>query len=180
MEKKSGISFSNLKNKFPEIKKKAFGTEGIIIGITIVVLLFLTVIIVQSCTPRRGGIIYGMCREFLQLQLPFPDTIKHTEIEIYRKAVRIYFTHTDGFGEYQLEMTECSFMQDPQQGVQLESVFFDYVKDVTQKERAPGRGKLYAVEQKHIDLFNKSRSPEAMLSGNPDFIIPDDALLYYY
>lgn len=161
-----------LKKIWPLIKKNFTGTQGIVLGTVIFSFLFLTVIIVQSCTPRKGTILYGMCGSFLEQQVIFPETIQHSTVEQYRKAVRIYFTHIDGFGEYQLEFIECSFFQDPAQGVQMESVYFDSVKDVTQKERAPGKGRLYKVEQKYIDLFNRSQSPKAIVYSNPNLELP--------
>ena len=161
-----------LKENWPTIKKKALGTEGIVIGVTIFAFLFLTVIIVQSCTPRKGTIVYGICSAFLEQQIPFPETIKHTTVEQYRKAVRIYFTHIDGFGEYQLESIECTFVQHPQKGVQLELVFFDHVQRSTEKVRADGKGRRYLVKQQYIDAFNKSLSPAAIVSQEPDLSLP--------
>lgn len=165
----------SFKENWPDIKKKATGTQGIVWGTSVFGLIFLVVIIVQTCTPRQGNILYGMCREFLTLQLPFPHTMQQNTLAFYPSGVRIYYTHIDGFGEYQLEMVECAFYQDPTNGVQIENVFFNYVKDVTEKERAPGKGRLYAVKKEVIDLFNKSRSPAAMVkSEDMDLSIPDD------
>lgn len=169
-----------LKDNYPEIKRRATGTEGIVYGVCFFGLVFVIMIIVQSCTPRTGNILYGMCSQFLQMQLQFPETIKHKDIELYRKAARIYYTHIDGFGEYQLESIECAFYQDDVKGVQLESVFFSKVKEVTSKSRTAGKGSLYAVEKKYIDRFNESRSPAAIMGAEPDLTIPDDATLSYY
>lgn len=174
------ILYKQIKDNWPEIKERATGTEGIIYGAMIVVVLFIITIIVQSCAPQRGNILYAMCSDFLKLHIPYPTTIKETRVDFYRKAVRIYYTHIDAFGEYQLETVECSFFQDENLGVQLESVFYDSVKEVTNKVRTPGKGKVYEVTRKNIDLFNKSRSPAAMLSLEPDLIIPDETILMYY
>ena len=182
--KKPKINFKELKQKlkdnYPEIKKRATGTEGIVYGACLFAFVFLILIIVQSCTPRTGNILYGMCSQFLQLQVQFPETIQHKDIELYRRAARIYYTHIDGFGEYQLEMIECSFYQDDIKGVQLESVFFNKVKEVTSKTRAEGKGRLYPVEKKYIDSFNISRSPAAIMGAEPNLEIPEDATLSYY
>ena len=160
-------------NKIPW-KKKLFGTQGLIGGVVVFIVFFVIVMIVQSCTPAKGTILYGLCGAFLEQQVPFPHTLKHTSVEQYPKAIRIYFTHIDGFGEYQFEMTECTFRQDPQSGVQLERVFFNYVKDVTKKERMRGKGRLYDTRQEVIDLFNMSQSPLSILSNNPDLTLPQD------
>ena len=167
------------KENWPEIKEKATGTNGIITGAVIFSLLFIVLLIVQSCTPRKGNILYGMCGEFLTLQVPFPLTITQREIEMYSNGVRIYFTHVDAFGGYQLEMTECIFRQDPQAGVQLDRVYFNYMKDITYRERVPGKGRLYQVQQKHIDAFNKSKGPAAILLNEPNLEIPEGAAVFY-
>ena len=179
-KKNAKILYKQIKDNWPEIKERALGTEGIIYGSIIVVVLFIITITVQSCTPRKGNILYGMCSEYLKLHIPYPDTIKMTQIDFYRKAVRIYYTHIDAFGEYQLEAVECVFYQDEERGVQLENVFYDNVKEVTKKTRAPGKGKLYEVTKENIDLFNNSRSPAAMMAIENDLIIPDGTAVMYY
>lgn len=160
------------KENWPAFKEWAGSTEGIIIGTITIIILFIILMTVQSCTPQRGTILYGLCRSFLELHIPFPETINHKSVEQYRKAVRVYYTHIDGFGEYQLELVECVFRQDPEAGVQMEKAFFDHVKPATKKVRAQGKGKLFEVEQQHVDLFNKSRSPAAIMSQEPDLILP--------
>ena len=158
--------------KKTDFKKKLLGTEGIIAGCVIFGLIFLVVIIVQSCTPRKGGVIYGMCGAFLEQQVTFPETISHTSVEQYPRAVRIYFTHIDGFGQYQFEMVECAFIQDAQKGIQLERAFFNYIKSITETERVAGKGRLYEVKQEHIELFNRSGSPETIRAYKPDVSLP--------
>lgn len=169
----SGNFLQNLKENLPEIKKKAFGTQGIIISSVIFAFLFLVVIVVQSCTPQKGSILYGMCGAFLEQELTYPETIKHSNVEQYRKAVRIYYTHIDAFGQYQLEMVECSFLQDAEKGVRLESVVFDRVRDSTKKTPVTGKGRLFEVKQKYIDQFNQSESPAAILLNEPDLTLPE-------
>lgn len=162
-----------------KLKKKLLSTKFIIWSASVFGFLFLIFIIVQSCAPRKGNILYGMCLSFLELQVPFPETIEPKEIEFYRKGTRIYFTHLDGYGEYRLETLECAFEQDPQKGVQLESAYFNYVKPSTNKERIIGKGRLYAVKQEEIDLFNRSLSPAAILQ-DIDLSLPDDTIIRAY
>ncbi|HPD83040.1 MAG: hypothetical protein R3D88_03915 [Alphaproteobacteria bacterium] len=160
------------KNNLASLKEKLFGTQGLITGSVIFGLLFIIVIIFQSCAPRKGTILYGLCSAFLEQQIPFPETIKHTSVEQYPKAVRIYFTYIDGFGQYQFEMTECSFKNDAQNNILLDRVFFNYIKDITEKERVAGKGRLYEVKKDSIDLFNRSQSPAVIISQDPDLSLP--------
>ena len=151
-------------------------TKGIAIGVGGFIVISLILMIISGATPAKGNILYGMCSKFLELQLPFPETIEQKEIELYRKAVRINYTHLDGFGEYRLEMIECAFTQDPEQGVQMKDAFFNYVKPITEKERVEGKGRFYRVKQEDIDLFNRSKSPAAILS-DIDLSIPEGAII---
>ncbi len=164
---------------FKAIKKKYFTTKTMVISIAAFAVISIILIGVQSMTPRKGNILYGMCSKFLELQIKFPETIQEKEIELYRKAVRISYTYLDGFGEYRLETIECAFLQDPDNGVQLEDVFFNYVKPVTYNERLVGKGRLYRVKKEQIDMFNRSRSPAAILD-DIDLSIPDGAIVRAY
>lgn len=164
--------FGCLKRNWPAIQKKATSTEGIKYGIGGLVFIFIFFVLVQSCTPRKGTLLYGICKSFLEQQIPYPHTIYYARVEQYRKALRIYYNHLDSFGQYQREMIECSFFQDPVKGVQVEAIYIDAIKPITKKERAPGKGRLYQVEKKYIDLFNNSLSPSAIMSQEPDLTLP--------
>lgn len=166
-QQKPKINFSNLKEKLTSTKALISGTVG-------VVLVLLVVMIVQSCTPRKGSIIYGLCGTFLEQQITFPQTLNYTSVEQYPVAVRIYYTYTDTFGQYQFNRIECTFRQDSEKGVQLERVFFDAVNAITETERVKGKGRLYEVKREYIDLFNKSQSAVSILSQNPDLTLPQN------
>ncbi|MCI5060373.1 MAG: hypothetical protein MRY79_04795 [Alphaproteobacteria bacterium] len=162
-----------VKDNWPEIKEWASSTEGIVVGALSVIVLFVIVSIVQSCTPRKGTILYGMCGAFLEQQVPYPETIQHSHVEQYRKAVRIYYTHTDSFGQYMMRKIECAFVQDPEKGVQLESVILDHIDHITHNKPIVGKGKLYQVRQEYVDKFNESKSPSAILLNEPNIILPE-------
>ena len=161
------------------LKDKFFTTKNIVIGVVAFIVLSLILMIISASTPAKGNILYGMCSKFLEMQLPFPETIQQKEIELYAAGVRIYYTHLDGFGEYRLEMVECAFNQHPERGVQMKDVFFNYVKPATEKERIAGKGRLYRVKKENIDLFNRSKSPAAILE-DIDLSIPEGALVRAY
>ncbi len=157
-----------------DLKKKLTSPKGIIGGTVTLFLIFGLILIVQSCTPKKGNLLYGICAGFLEQQIPFPKTLKHTSVEQYPKALRIYFTHIDAFGQYQFEMTECTFVQHPQNGVQLDRVFFNQIKDVTEKERVDGKGRLYEVKREVLELFNRSKSSKSIMSQNPNLNLPQN------
>lgn len=154
------------------IKNILLGTKGIITMAVVFGLTFIIVLIVQSCTPQNGSLIYGICKGFLEQQIAFPHTLTYTNVEQYPKAVRIYYTHVDSYGQYQFELIECSFVQDPKNGVQLDKVYFNNIKPVTKAEQLEGKGRLYGVRKEVIDLFNKSQSASAIMSQDPDLSLP--------
>lgn len=163
----------DFKKKLKEIdltvlKTQAFSTKGIIVIASVLILSFGAYSVLQSIAPKKAPLLYAICSGFLEQQVTFPKTLRHTSVEQYSKATRIYFTHTDAFGQYQFEMTECTFKQDPKQGVLLDRVFFNQVKDVSKKERVAGKGRLYEVKPEVIELFNRSKSASGIMSQNPD------------
>jgi hypothetical protein len=163
----------DLKNKLSDIDVKALksfatSTKGIIVIACTLIFLFGVYSIIQSLAPKRAPLLYAVCSGFLEQQVTFPKTLKHTAVEQYSKALRIYYTHIDAFGQYQFEMTECTFKQDPQKGFMLDRVFFNQVKEVTEKDRLAGKGRLYEVKKEFIDLFNTSKSASSIMSQNPD------------
>lgn len=164
------FSFKNL--DIAKLKTQISSTKFIISATSIIVLGGIILTLIQSCAPRQGSFLYGVCGTFLEKQIAFPHTLQHTSVEQYKQALRIYFTHIDSFGQYQFEMIECTFRQDPEKGFLLNQVFFNYVKSITEKERIPGKGRLYAVRQEVIDLFNQSNSAKTIMSQNPDLSLP--------
>ena len=82
----------------------------------------LLVLAVFSCQPAKGSMAYGICSTFLELNSEYPHTIHHVDLEGSMTAVRIYFTSTDPFGEYKLEMIECTFGPDEAMGMKLTQV----------------------------------------------------------
>lgn len=141
---------------------------GIAFGI-----MFFIFLVMKACEPAKGSILYGVCGSFLEQQIEFPETIEKNYVEQYSAGVRIYYSHIDGFGQYLTEFIECSFENVPQKGTQLQGVVFNTIKASTKKTPVKNKGRLYAVEQKYIDLFNESHSLEAIAEQpNLDLTLP--------
>lgn len=162
------------------IKKNAFTKMGVIVMAAGLFVLLIGFVIFQSMQPKKGNLIYGMCSIFLEQQTTFPDTLEHTYVEMYRRAVRIYYQNIDAYGQYNFSYVECSFNQDPQEGVQLENVIFKSpVKDITEKFYDKERKRsFYRVKKEHIDLFNQSKSPLAIMSTDPEFLLPTPKAMF--
>lgn len=90
--------------------------------------------------PYKGGMAYGLCKVFLELNIRYPQTIRYSTVEEFDSSVRIWYTQVDSFGEYRLEPIQCFFKPDDQYG----SVF----EKVTINRRL--------VDQEIVDDFNKT------------------------
>ena len=97
-----------------KLKQVGLGTLGFI--------LVFTVLSIFSCQPKDGPMSYGICSTFLEMNTPYPNTLEYTELEGSKTALRIYFTSIDPFGEYKLEMMECTFGPDEAGGMKLTQV----------------------------------------------------------
>lgn len=65
--------------------------------------------------PFTGGIGYGICKTYLELNVPYPQTLLLSEVVVTRNgSVRIWYTHIDAFGSYRLDSFQCTFAVDEQ------------------------------------------------------------------
>jgi len=118
-----------------------------------VVVILLTIFSMQ---PKKGPMSYGICSTFLEMMTPYPNTLHYDAIEGSRTALRIYYTAIDPFGEYKLEMIECSFGPDEAGGMKLTQVT---------RNRRP-------VDIAIIDKFNKTLP--IIMASDPYLVIPPD------
>jgi hypothetical protein len=88
-------------------------------------IVFLILIIMFGCAPRKGTMMYGVCKVFTERFVDFPSTIDIKYVEQYPMAVRIGFTQIDAFGTYSNQMMECSFRRDPAMGLAMDSAEYN-------------------------------------------------------
>jgi hypothetical protein len=143
---KTASTLSVLKGMDKEKKIFFYGGGG--------VLLVFLVLLVFSCQPAKGSIVFAVCSAFLELNTPYPHTLDYKEVEWSNWAVRIYFTSTDPFGSYRLEMLQCSFTPDEKMGFRVQGI---------ERNREP-------VDQKIIDDFNKTLP--SIAAGDPYLVLP--------
>lgn len=167
------------KEKISFFIKKATTKKGMTVGGSIFGLFLFVLLIVKACEPAKGTILYGICGAFLEQQIPFPETIEHTYVEQYGWGVRIYYNHIDAFGQHLNEFLECSFDQQPESDLYLKAVIFSTIKEVTEKTPIKNKGRLYAVEQKYIDKFNKSNSIQIIMNQDIDLTLPYETPLAF-
>lgn len=164
-------------DKFKEYASTTNGVITLAVSFTVVVII---AFMIQSMMPKKGSIIYGLCSVFLEQQMTFPHTVEHTYVEMYRRAVRIYYKNFDAYGQQNFSYVECSFVQDPQKGVQLDNVVFkNPVKDITEKYYDEERKRVFhRVKLDKVDLFNQSASPLVIMSQEPDLTLPDPKAMF--
>lgn len=67
--------------------------------------------------PFKASAEYGVCRTMLELTVPYPYSIYVSEIKSKRDgALEMWYTHTDGFGEYRMESFTCRMHLNQQSG----------------------------------------------------------------
>lgn len=145
------LSKSQIVLKKREQRKKLMQRGGIGAGIAalggVVYLFFL---------PSYGGMQYGMCKTFLELQVRYPQYLTYSTTEWFEDSIRIWFTQLDGFGQFRMEPVQCYYKEDPQMGYVLSRVTIS---------RRP-------VDQAVVDKFNKSAY--VLLSHRPDLRLPPE------
>ena len=68
--------------------------------------------------PYKASYDYGICRTFLELNIPYPHTIYVSELKYLRDgSLKLWYTHTDAFGEYRIESFVCKLATDPETGI---------------------------------------------------------------
>lgn len=118
-------------------------------------LLLVIVISIFSCGPRKGTILYGICKTYLEQAIPYPETIKPTNVEQYPSATRIYYTSIDPFGQFKLEQIECVYAQDPNGNLLVQKILMNRQE----------------VDADKVKSFNESLS--AIIAGKPDLTLPE-------
>ncbi len=119
-EDKSQASLSEkLKEQKKQASKKRTKQISILSGLGLFGLL-----VWYLFAPFKATAEYGICRSFLELQIPYPHTIYVSEIKPMRDgALKLWYTHTDAFGEYRMESFECKLVNDAETGeVKLSSL----------------------------------------------------------
>lgn len=70
-----------------------------------------------SAKPKNGPMTYGVCATLLELETPYPETIRHIALEGSASTIRIYFTTIDPFGQLKIEMFECKYSMDDRNNI---------------------------------------------------------------
>lgn len=143
----------------PAKKAKKFSwKKGVAIGVGILVLL----IVGLFFFPYYGTIRYGICRTYIELQEPYPQSIQYinaVEDVNYTNSVTISYKKVDPFGLEAMNEMQCFFENAPDGGLLLRRV------DINGKKR-----KYPQEDPELVKKFNQSIP--AIRAYPPSLIMP--------
>jgi hypothetical protein len=67
----------------------------------------------KGTQPYQAPIQQELCKNYVELQLRFPQTLFISSVEVYERAWRLYYTYTGSSGEQRSSMIECRFTTNP-------------------------------------------------------------------
>lgn len=99
-------------------EKKQKRKKNIKYGAIAAVVFFIGYSIWFLVKPFKASAEYGICRTFLELTLPYPHTLYVSELNFLRqgRGLKLWYTHTDAFGEYRMESFVCTLAIDSETG----------------------------------------------------------------
>jgi len=73
--------------------------------------------------PFQSSIQYGICKIFIELNVPYPYTLHYSEVlDFADGSVRVWFSHYDSFGDYRLMPVQCFFAPHETYGLGLSRI----------------------------------------------------------
>lgn len=136
--------------KKPEKKSKKWWW----IGGGLIVAFFAAVFLV----PRIGTIKYGICKTFVELHDPYPDSLEYVQAFENDNVVTIDYNRTDSFGQRTLNQMRCVFKREGNL-TELSSVDLN------------GKNNSYPMEApEEVKKFN--RGIPALLQNKPSLVMP--------
>lgn len=148
--KEADIAIEKENRKIAQKKKRGSTRNKIIAGVVVLFGLIMYI----GLQPIVGTPRYGVCRTFIELQLPYPETLQINVVEESPLAVRVYFSHIDAFGSSRLNMIECEYRTDQRLGLVLSSVHLNRVE----------------MPKDMVDMFNYT--VPYVLANPPDLRMP--------
>ena len=124
-----------------------FGSVGLVV-------LVVVLIINAVMSKPKGTELFGVCKTFIELQVKYPRTLDITEVEQFARAVRIYYSYIDPYGNHKSDFIECAFERVPGKGVQLQTILLNRTE----------------IDEEVIADFNETIT--AVRAGDPDLTVP--------
>jgi hypothetical protein len=145
------VGRSKIKTEKDKARKKNF-----LRGFYLVLGVLLSYGIYLLFVPYKGTMPFGICKVFLELNVPYPHTLRLSSVEEFSTSVRIWYADIDSFGEYRLEPIQCYFKAGPNAAV-------PYVLDKV------------AINRRELDpqkVADFNRSVPGIFASPPDLTLP--------
>lgn len=116
----------------------------------------------SSNKPRTGSVAFGICRNFLELNVQFPDYLRLASVSSRAPskgvvAIRVWYSQLDGYGQNRMEKLEC-FFRKSKTGTILARATID-TRQVPQETIERFNAALPAIRQTQPDLRLPSNFP---------------------
>lgn len=84
----------------------------------------------QLNKPRLGSMGYGLCKNFLELYVSYPDYLRLSSARDYKDdqgsiVSRIWYSQLDAFGQNRMERIQCYFRRTPQKQLYIDRITID-------------------------------------------------------
>ncbi len=104
------------------VKRKAKLKSSIKIALWGIGLLFILWAYNWLFTAKKGGMGFGLCKVFLELQVQYPPELRLSYVRPLSSTMRIWYVQRDAFGQTRFDAMDCKFMKDPERGMILDKV----------------------------------------------------------
>lgn len=141
--------------KTPQPKKRVSRKKKIIFGVVGVVIF----LIILAGMPRTGTIRYGLCKTFIELNDPYPESLEFVQAVEDGNNVFVDYIKVDGFGQRTLNQTRCFFKDDPVTHFKLDRV------DVNGKNSKPAQEDPAVIAKFNAGIL-------ALIANKPDLTLP--------
>ncbi len=101
-------------------------------------------ILIWGLQPNKGSPNFGLCKTYVELSVPYPETLRFLDLFERKLFVRMQYSYVDSYGQTIFFPIVCQFARDENGVKYLESV------NVNRDKSHP------LEEQERIDNFNKT------------------------
>lgn len=145
------LASNDIDDDLPPVTRKQ---KIIFFGSIAATLLIIFLTVNAAMSRPKGTELFGVCKTFIELQIKYPKTLDVTEVEQFARAVRIYYSYIDPYGNHKSDFIECAFEKVPGKGVQIQTILLNRIE----------------IDKQTIADFNETIT--AVRSGDPNLTVP--------
>jgi|TARA_R110002126_G_scaffold13118_1_gene55789 hypothetical protein len=122
--------------------------------------LLVGLVLVWGLQPTKASMNYGICKTYIELNVPYPHTLKFMDLIDRKLLVRMTYSYIDAYGQTIFFPITCKFDRDEQGRKYLDSV------DVNRDKTHP------LEDEERLAEFNKSFGIQLFQTYKPALIRP--------